>query len=251
MKLQSKNIVKLGLLAVSISAISACSDDTEFVEVEVPVERIVEVEVPAPVPEPVNFVYQVTVTNMTAAQPLSPVAVVAHETGNLWYVGQAASVELEQLAEGGDNSGLLATAGALATAGGAAPIGPGNSETIEITVVDKEDALLSFATMLVNTNDAFAGLDAYNLESLSEAGMSWTTVLPTLDAGTEMNNEAAGTIPGPADGGEGYNPTRSGRGIVYYHQGAVTSDDGLDSSVLTAAHKFDNPSVRVTVTRVQ
>jgi hypothetical protein len=103
----------------------------------------------------------------------------------------------------------------------------------------------------VNTNDGFAGLDAWNLGNLIEAGMSWSTTLPTLDAGTEVNSEAAGTIPGPADGGEGYNPTRSGRGIVYFHPGVVTSDDGLDQSVLLAEHKFDNPSVQVTVTRIQ
>jgi hypothetical protein len=188
---------------------------------------------------------------MTAAQPLSPVAIIAHESGNLWHVGQAASVELEQLAEGGDNSSMLASGGALTTVGGNAPIEPGNSETIEITIMDKSDALLSFATMLVNTNDGFAGLDAWNLGNLIEAGMSWSTTLPTLDAGTEVNSEAAGTIPGPADGGEGYNPTRSGRGIVYFHPGVVTSDDGLDQSVLLAEHKFDNPSVQVTVTRIQ
>jgi hypothetical protein len=249
MKLPSRNTYKLCVLAFSIAALSACSDDTDVVEV--PVDRIVEIEVPAPVPEPVTFIYQITVTNMTAAQPLSPVAIIAHESGNLWHVGQAASVELEQLAEGGDNSSMLASGGALTTVGGNAPIEPGNSETIEITIMDKSDALLSFATMLVNTNDGFAGLDAWNLGNLIEAGMSWSTTLPTLDAGTEVNSEAAGTIPGPADGGEGYNPTRSGRGIVYFHPGVVTSDDGLDQSVLLAEHKFDNPSVQVTVTRIQ
>lgn len=257
MKLSLKYILKLSALTLAVAALSACSDDERIVEVEVPVETIVEVpvevivEVPAPAPVPVDFVYQVTVTNMTAAQPLSPVAVVAHDSGNLWKVGEAASVALEVLAEGGDNSGVLATGGALSSAGGAGPIGPGSSDTIEIAVQDKSDALLSFATMLVNTNDAFAGLDAYNLGGLSEVGMSYTTVLPTLDAGTEFNSEAAGTMPGPADGGEGYNPTRSGRGVVYFHPGVVTSDDGLDTSVLTVAHKFDNPAVRVTVTRTQ
>jgi hypothetical protein len=249
MKLFNNNVLKISAVAFTLASISACSDDERIVEVEVPVERIV--EVPAPIPVPVEYVYQVNVTNITAAQPLSPVAVVAHASGNLWKVGEAASVELERLAEGGDNSALLARHDALASIGGAGPIAPGNSEMLEITVLDTSEALLSFATMLVNTNDAFAGLDAYPLANLSEVGMSWTTVLPTLDAGTESNTEAAGTIPGPADGGEGYNPTRSGRGIVYFHQGAVTADDGLSTSVLSVAHKFDNPSVRVTVTRVE
>jgi len=247
MKMQYKNALQLSLLAASLVALSACSDDEKIVEV--PVEVIV--EVPAPEPVPVDFVYQVTVTNLTAAQPLSPIGVVLHDAGHLWTVGQAASVALELMAEGGDNSGILAMGGALVTASGMAPIGPGNSETLEVTVQDKSDALLSFATMLVNTNDAFTGLDAYNLGNLSEVGMSWSAVLPTLDAGTEVNSEAAGTIPGPADGGIGYDPMRIGAGVVTFHSGVVSVDDGLPTSVLGGQHKFDNPSVRVFVTRMQ
>ncbi|WP_395339698.1 spondin domain-containing protein [Ningiella sp. W23] len=251
MRMQTTHLSKIMLVIAGVALISACDDDERIVEVEVPVETIVEVEVPAPIPDPVDFVYSVTVTNLTSSQPVSPVAVVAHESGNLWTVGQAASVALEQLAEGGDNSGVLATGGALASASGAAPIGPGGSETIEITVRDKSDSLLSFATMLVNTNDAFAGLDAFNLGNLSEVGMMHTSVLPALDAGTEVNSEASGTIPGPADGGEGYNPMRLGQSVVSYHPGVVSSDDGLATSVLDASHKFDNPTLRVTVMRLQ
>lgn len=249
MKILSKEAFKLWLLAASVAAISACSGDDTIVEV--PVDRIVEVEVPAPVPVPVDYIYEVSITNMTGAQILSPVALVAHESGYLWQVGSAASVALERLAEGGDNSELLINSHALSSVGGAGPIAPGASETIQITIQDNAEARLSFATMLVNTNDAFAGLNAWSLSYLSEAGMSWTTVLPALDAGTEVNSEAAGTIPGPADGGEGYNPMRNDRGIVSLHPGVVSASDGLDTSVLSVDDKFDNPSVKVTVSRLQ
>ena len=243
----TQNIWRLSALSLGILALTACGDDEKIVEV--PVEVIVEVPPPPP-PPPVDYVYQVTVTNLTAAQPLSPVGLVVHDGGHLWSVGEAASVALERLAEGGDNSMLIENAG-LASISGAGIIAPGDSETIEITVQDNDMAQLSFATMLVNTNDAFAGLDAWDLGNLAAAGDMWTTTLPVLDAGTEFNSEQAGSIPGPADGGEGYNPMRIGSSVVTLHGGVVSADDGLSSSVLSVNHKFDNPALRVTVMRVQ
>lgn len=218
----------------------ACGDDTKEVEVIV--------EVPAPVPTPVDVSYQITVTNLTHDQPLSPLAVVLHDSGNLWTIGGVPSVELERMAEGGDNSGLLSLG--LVSASGAAPIGPGANETVEITIQDKTDAYLSVASMLVNTNDGFSGLNAWHLDNLA-VGESWTTTLGVYDAGTEVNSELAGTIPGPADGGEGFNAMRADTGFVAMHPGVVTSDDALASSVLTAKHKFDNPALRITVMRSQ
>ena len=74
--------------------------------------------------------FDVTVTNLTNAQPLSPVAVIAHQDGYaVFSIGAAATVGLEELAEGGDNTTLLSEADAdsavLASASGAGPIGPG------------------------------------------------------------------------------------------------------------------------------
>lgn len=241
------SILKQCQLAMLISIpllLVACGDDTKEVIKEVEVI----VEVPAPVPTPVDVSYEITLTNLTNSQPLSPVAVVLHNTGQLWSVGGVPSVELEMMAEGGDNSGLL-TLG-LISESGAAPISPGGSETVNITIQDKTDAYLSIAAMLVNTNDAFSGLSAWSLSNLA-AGDSWSTTVGVYDAGTEVNAELAGTIPGPADGGEGFNPTRTDSGYVAMHPGVVTSDDNLASSVLTAKHKFDNPALRITVTRIQ
>lgn len=53
---------------------------------------------------------------MTHGQPFSPVAVVIDESGNLWQVGEVASVDLERMAEGGDNASLLALPQAQAPA---------------------------------------------------------------------------------------------------------------------------------------
>jgi hypothetical protein len=179
---------------------------------------------------------------------LSPAAVVLHADGHLFSVGEVPSVALEQMAEGGMNAGLLALG--MAASSGAGAIGPGGSETISVTIQDVTDAKLSVATMLVNTNDAFSGLDALDLSTFA-VGDSWAATAGVYDAGTEVNSEAAGTMPGPADGGEGFNATRTDTGYVAMHPGVVTVDDGLTNSVLTVQHKFDNPAIRIMVTRIE
>ncbi|MEP1551862.1 MAG: spondin domain-containing protein [Paraglaciecola sp.] len=232
------------LLALPL-AISACSDDVR--EVEVPVEVIV--EVPAPEPVPVDVSYEITVTNLTKGQPVSPIAAVLHaEDDSIFTVGEVASVELEQLAESGMSEGMLSLG--MTSASGTGPILPGENETVTITIQDVTDANLSITAMLGNTNDAFTGLNALDLSTL-EVGDTWSGVGRAYDAGTEVNSESAETVPGPAAGGEGYNPNRTDTGYVAMHPGVVSSDDGLSTSVLTVDHKFDNPTVSIVVTRTE
>ena len=205
---------------------------------------------PEPEPEPVMLTYEVTIENISAAQPLSPVAVLLHGEQSLWQVGESASAALEVLAEGGDNSDVLVTEGTLATESGSAPVGPGSNESYQLTVSDEQAAYLSVVTMLVNTNDAFTGITN---KALSEMAVndSMAMMLPVYDAGTEANSEAAGTIPGPADGGEGFNAERDDADSVSYHPGVVSSQDTLPDSVLMAEHRFDNPVARLIITRVE
>ena len=123
-------------------------------------------------------------------------------------------------------------------------------ERANAEIQDVTDAKLSVATMLVNTNDAFSGLNALDLRTFA-VGDSWTATARVYDAGTEVNSEAAGTMPGRVDGGEGFNASRTDTGFVAMHPGVVTGDDGLTNSVLTVQHKFDNPAVRIMVTRIE
>jgi hypothetical protein len=234
------NKLRLALLLGLPVLFSACNDNEVITEVIV--------EVPAPVISPVDVSYEVTVTNLTNSQPLSPVAVVLHADGHLFAVGEVPSVALEQMAEGGMNAGLLSLG--MVSVSGAGLIGPGDSETISVTIQDVTDAKLSVATMLVNTNDAFSGLDALDLSTFA-VDDSRTATAGVYDAGTEVNSEAAGTMPGPADSGEGFNATRTDTGYVAMHPGVVTVDDGLTHSVLTVQHKFDKPAVRIMVTRIE
>ena len=213
---------------------------------------------PPPPPPPTTATFEVTVSNLTNAQPLSPVAVVAHTFGyQAFTVGTTATPGLEVLAEAGDNGDFLDEADnhmvTLLSTSGAAPIGPAGSETIsiEIDLDTLPDAEISLATMLVNTNDAITGVNA---QAVGDMALGDSVTLRTIayDAGTEANTESAQTIPGPAAGGEGFNAARDDvNDFVTMHTGVVTADDGLTGSGLTEAHRFDNPVMQVTLTRTQ
>ena len=209
-----------------------------------------------------TYQYDVTITNLSYSQPFSPLAAVLH--GNdyqPWQLGEAASAGLENLAESGDNSGFLqeATEMSWAQQSSTGVLLPSNQATLQLMAMvndeDKAQLQLSLATMLVNTNDAFTGINSLDLSSLAE-GEQVQHDLYIYDAGTEANSEAVGTIPGPADGGEGYNAARDDVNYVAMHPGVVGRDhmgeaQAVSPSVLSSAHTFDQPIARLTVRRTQ
>lgn len=234
---------KLALTALTTVLLSACGGSSSSKMT------------PPVTPDPMfTQSYQVTVTNLTYAQPMSPLALVLHNEGQLWMVGEMASVALENLAESGDNSAVLSEAMVLSGQGGAGLLMPGMSEVVDVsyTFTDAGDApmMLSLATMLVNTNDAFTGVNALELNNLS-VGESISLTTSSYDSGTEKNSELMATIPGPAGGGEGFNAERDDIDKVAMHSGIVSVDDGLMVSALTQAHRFDNPTLAVVVTRTK
>jgi len=216
----------------------------------------VSVPPPPPPPPPAMASFEVTVSNLTNAQPLSPVAVIGHQSAfSAFMVGVPASQGLEEMAEGGDNSTLLANADAdaavVVTGSGAAPIGPAGSETITLDVLDSQrpGMQISVSTMLVNTNDAFSGLNSASVEAMA-VGDVLTFDAVAYDAGTEADTEMAIHIPGPAGGGEGFNASRDDQADrVSMHSGIVSQDDGLATSDLSEQHRFDNPVARVRIVR--
>jgi len=203
-----------------------------------------------PPPAPVIYQYEVTVKNLTNAQPMSPIAVVLHDEGQLWQLGQVASSALEMLAESGDNTAVLADEMVLAGQSGVGVLHYGTQETITVSIEDMMPQMLSVATMLVNTNDAFSGINAMVIKDLA-LNESISMQTSSYDAGTEMNSELMTTIPGPAGGGEGFNEMRDDVDFVAMHSGIVSKDDGLMQSALTQAHRFDNPTLMITITRLQ
>ena len=206
-------------------------------------------------PPPAMASFDVTVSNLTNAQPLSPIAVIAHQSGYaIFSIGSAASMGLEEMAEGGDNTALLAAADAdmmvASSVSGAAAIGPAGSETVTIDVLESglPDLEISIATMLVNTNDAFTSLNAIvgNM-AVGDVLMFYTVA---YDAGTEADTEMATDIPGPAGGGTGFDMARDDQADrVAMHSGIVSQDDGLATSDLTEQHRFDNPVAHIRIAR--
>lgn len=206
-------------------------------------------------PEDSDMMYEIRVTNLTNNQPFSPPVAVLHgSTYHAWQDAETASTPLEMLAEGGDGSALLDAARAdkavADTDAGTAPIAPGATETLSVMSKKMRLRRLTLATMLVNTNDGFTGVDGLDVSKLNR-DESTTVLVGAYDAGTEANTETAATVPGPAAGGEGFNATRDDLvDRVTVHAGVVTQDDGLSTSALNVSHRFDNPVARIVVTRI-
>lgn len=233
---------KLMLSALACTTLLACSDSDD---------------------SPSSAQFQVSVTNLTFAQPLSPVAVVLHRSGyNSFVDGETASSAIEILAEGGDNSALLSDAqsntathiASLSTDGPIAPLSQSSTLTLDVPALDLSDLRLSVVSMLVHTNDAITGTNAFDVSNMA-VGDEYTITGPTWDSGTEANTELATTMPGPDFGGEGFNAARDDTiDRVRIHAGAVTSastDFGLASSSLADRHRFLNPTSRIQITRVR
>ncbi len=235
------------LILSSMLLLAACSDNNNNDPVMPPPP-------PPPEPEITNAGFEVSIVNLTAAQPLSPIALVIHDEGEqLFAIGESASAGLEVLAESGDNSELLAAVDGAAENSGAAPLGPGASEalSLELDGDDTSGLRLSILTMLVNTNDAFTGINALDISAMA-VGQSITLTGRSYDSGTEANTETAASIPGPAGGGEGFNSARDDiADQVTGHGGAITQDDGLSGSALTHLHRWDDPVARFRITRTQ
>ncbi|MEZ8692351.1 spondin domain-containing protein [Vibrio splendidus] len=208
-----------------------------------------------PVDDDDYYRYDVSVTNLTPNQPMSPLAVLTHNTNfDLFEVGQSASVDLEYLAEGGSNAQLLALSDSDANVyqgiSGNGLILSGEQDTVSIRVDPNQEGYISVASMLVNTNDAFVGESGLSLKSLA-VGDTFVMNMNVWDSGTELNDELAATIPGPAGGGEGFNTTRDDTDVVSFHSGVISQDDGLTTSALSANHRFLNPGARITITRTE
>ncbi|BFN33293.1 spondin domain-containing protein [Vibrio harveyi] len=203
-----------------------------------------------------SYRYTINVANLTANQPMSPLAILAHnDKYKLFEIGKSASVELEHLAEGGSNAELLALKDSndyvYQTLSGNGLVLPGSSDSVTFTVDPHKAGYVSVASMFVNTNDAFVGETGLSLKSLA-VGESYEMSMNVWDSGTELNDELAATIPGPAGGGEGFNATRNDTNdVVAFHAGVVSKDYGLANSALSANHRFLNPGAKLTITRVE
>ncbi|WP_041522285.1 spondin domain-containing protein [Gilvimarinus agarilyticus] len=244
----NKHYLLTSVCALSLALAGCGSDDDDTLT-------------PPPEPESEPIVYSVTVTNLTRGQPLSPMALMlAGPEFTSARIGEPVSVALEVLAESGDNSQLLEEAGmnqhvyASASAEGG-PLMPGASTTLELTLEEPDEAIyLELVSMLANTNDGIAMLSAKALSGL-QLNESVSFMAPAYDTGTEFNSESADTIIGPAAAGgaqQGFSEVRDDiADALTLHSGVVSFEDGLASSALSQAQRFDNPVMQVRVTRLE
>jgi hypothetical protein len=189
--------------------------------------------------------FRVTVTNLTPGQVLSPPVVAVHDDSvRLFEPGAAASDELAQLAEdavAGPLLGLLASSdGVLDVTVGNAPIPPGASASVEMSLRGRY-RFLTVAGMLVTTNDAFyaaTGRVTGPGSTSSMTGIAW-------DAGSEANTESCDDIPGPPCGNGLVRVVDGAEGHVHVHAGIHGG-----SSLNPGQHDWRNPTVLVRIERL-
>jgi Spondin_N len=174
--------------------------------------------------------WRVTITNLTPAgsQPLSPPLFAVHSSrADVWSVGDIATHPVAAIAEDANNAPaesaldeLPGVSDVFTGAGG--PIPPGASRTYMVATRGQFNRL-SVVTMLVNTNDAFTGLDSLRLH-----GHGTTVTTNAYDAGSEANNEDADFIPGPCCN----NPfVRDPEGALIRMHGGITGVGDLDPDI--------------------
>jgi hypothetical protein len=206
--------------------------------------------------------YRVTITNLTGGQPLTPALAATHKGNDGFFqVGAAASFGIQQIAENGNLAPMINrirgdrdffTHVVKEGQTGVPPIMPGETVSVDITAAPPHN-FLSWASMLICTNDGFTGVNKLTLPS--EIGQSVTVETDGYDAGTELNTELfADLVPpcGPLTGhdsmGQGTdmtNPALAEGGVIHHHEGITAAGD-LDP----ATHDWDNPVAVITVERV-
>ena len=195
--------------------------------------------------------FDVTITNLTDGQPITPGVLAAHLGDySMFSEGTSATSGIQQLAENGGvpllaaevaaNSAVVASAVI-----GPAPIGPGGSTSGSIEIIG-DATTFSLAAMLVCTNDGFGGVDGAMLPR--HTGEQSTFQAHAYDAGTEINTESFDDLVPPCDGnletGTGMsNPALAENSTVQPHAGIAGIAD------LTAAHDWSGPVLSITIER--
>lgn len=212
-------------------------------------------------------IYEVTITNLTSGQPLTPPVVATHRRPlEVFEVGEDASFEVKEIAENGNNGPLLSALGSdkhvyevlQAGTGPLVPAGtPGAAlfpDSVTFTISAEDGAkYLSFVAMLVCTNDGFTGVDGVRLPK--KVGQSVITYTAGYDAGTEINTEDFADIVPPCQGligissgepGAGAsNPALAEGGVIMHHLGIQGGAD-----LVPGVHGWTDPVAKIEITRI-
>ncbi len=196
--------------------------------------------------------WRVTIANLTppgpgapGSQPLSPPLFVIHSHSvQIWRPGQIASHVVAAIAEDANNAPAVSAytgfPGGVRSAftGTGGPIPSGSSRTYTVQTRGKLDRL-SLVTMLVNTNDAFTGLDSLHLQ-----GQGRTLKTIAYDAGSETDNQLKADIPGPCCN---HPFVRDPEGApIHPHAGIQPNVGDLDP----ATYGWTGPVAKITIVRI-
>jgi Spondin_N len=212
--------------------------------------------------------YEVTITDLTSGQPLTPPVVATHRGRHaIFDVGQPASVGVREIAENGNSAPLLAfletdplnqfSGFAESSEGPLVPAGvPGDAmfdQAVTLNVHGKRKAKrLSFVSMLICTNDGFTGADSLKLPR--KVGRSKGKQTNGYDAGTEVNTEDYADIVPPCQGligdssgepGTGVSDPALAEGEVIRHHPGIEGGSDLDPEI----HGWTDPVARIRVER--
>ncbi len=193
--------------------------------------------------------YEITLENLTpatgqgASQPFAPAVLATHSKKHVIFKkGRYASDALAQIAEDAVSGPLLDSLAAsrhvYASMAGDSVVLPGDQTSFMIDA-DKDAKRLSLVFMLVNTNDAFGGLNSVRLPKRGQKSF----MVRAWDAGTEQNTELTSDIPGPCCGSPMMGMDEHRR--VRRHRG-ITGEGDLDPEI----YGWDSRVARVTVRRV-
>lgn len=196
-------------------------------------------------PEPVRL--HIRITNIASADVMSdagnyqagfsPGWLRNHIGDPLFTVGEAASTDLERLAESGDPVGFGTGVGvALPEEVGATydttPLLPGDTFDADLEVLPGDE--LSYAAMFIPSNDVFLGA---NIPLFDEAGEpilgDRTAELSFYDAGTEVNQAPGHGANQPAQGPGGDDEN----GVVA--QVGLQDSSGFDYPALPSVIRFE------------
>lgn len=140
-----------------------------------------------------SFAFTVTLKNTSDAtvlpSALAPLAWATFTAGDaLFKTGDSATSGLQALAEDGDPEGLIeGLSTALSKGHLTEPLAPGATTTFTFSA--RPGSVLSFASMLVETNDVFVGPEQNHVDLFDGRNepISGSLVIALFDAGTEVN----------------------------------------------------------------
>lgn len=240
-------------LIVVLAAVAGCSDSPTAPD--------------TPIPPPASEAqasssagdrtYRVTIYNLTGGQPLTPPILAAHRRGvEVFRPGEEASVGIMELAENGNGAPLVAhldgdpRVSTIATAD--TPVMPRGSLSLEI-LAGHGASRLSWASMLICTNDGFTGLRGVRLPR--RVGQAKTHVVGGYDAGTEINTEDFSDMVPPCPLLTGVDTDKEGTGMSnpsLAQDGKIRHHHGVEgvADLAPDLHGWRGPVARVVIERI-